>query len=835
MVALLGLAVGCSGTAEAGESPAERVDFQRQIRPILAARCYECHGEHEQKSSLRLDRRAAAFKGGDTAPAVVPFDSSGSLLVQYITGKNPDNILMPAKGPPLEASEVALIRAWIDQGAAWEAQAADVGEAAPAAHWAFRPVRRPAPPEVRNAAWCRNPIDRFVLDRLETERIVPAAEAERATLFRRLHLDLLGLPPSPTDLDEYEADGRQDAYERWVDRLLAAPAFGERWSRHWLDLARYADSDGYEDDKHRPDAWRYRAWVIDAYNLDLPFDEFTVQQIAGDLLEPASYEARAATGFHRMTLSNNAGAGGIAEEYRVKTVKDRANTTGTAWLGLTLGCAECHAHKYDPISQREYYQFYAFFDNVEEQTTPAPALPEPYQREYQKALRAFEERVAEARRELSRYERDVLPAKQRAWEGVASRDPGVPAEIGALLATGEDQRSEAQRMSLKKYFQEQDPEHARLKMAVLAGGELGNNRPLPPSDRALTVGTNPVPRKTFLQKRGDFLRPGAEVRPGVPGFLPPLVPRGAEADRMDLAHWLVAPVNPLTARVAVNQTWQALFGQGLCASPDNFGIKGERPVQKELLDWLASELVARRWSRKAMVRLIVTSAAYRQSSVPRPELAARDPGNALLARQNRLRVEAECVRDLALASSGLVEAATPGPSVQPPLPAAVLGSKELKNERFMEPSAGTARYRRGIYINSQRTFPYPMLATFDAADANVCSSKRDRSNTPLQALTLLNDPVFVEAAHHVARRVLREQPPDDQKRAKYLFQLCLGRLPVSDELALVEGLLREQRVLYATHARQVSGSAPTELEALEAGWTAVARAVMNLDEFITRE
>ena len=696
--------------------------------------------------------------------------------------------------------------------------------APPTSHWAFRPVRRPPLPSTRNTSWARSPVDAFILARFESEGISPAPETDRRTLIRRLSLDLRGLPPTPEEVDSFLADSDSSAYDRLVDRLLDSPHFGERWARHWLDVARYGDTDGYEDDKFRPDAWRYRDWVIEAINRDLPYDQFTIWQIAGDLLPSPSREQRLATGFHRMTLSNNAGAGGIQEEYRVKAVKDRLTTTATAWLGLTVGCAECHDHKYDPISLADYYRLYGFFNSTEELSLPSDKPGSRYETEYQEALQAFERRLADARHALESYERERLPAAQHAWESSAKNDPTLPDAIRSLLGLPAERRDPQQQTELTRHFRSLDPEYARLKALVPMGDEVGNNRPAPPSEKALVIGENPAPRKSFVQRRGNFLAPGPEVTNGIPEFLPPLRPRQSPPDRLDLARWIVDPANPLASRVAVNHWWQTLFGRGLVPTSDNFGVKGEAPSHPELLDWLASELMARGWSRKALIREIVRSAAYRQSSQRRPEIEIRDPNNAWLSRQNRLRVEAECVRDLALAASGLLSPEIGGPSFQPPVPASLLSNKELKNERFMETSPASHRYRRGIYINVQRTFLFPMLRTFDVADANVACTRRDRSNTPLQALTLLNDPVFWEAAQALAARAMRESPnhsPAD--RFARLFHWCLARNPDPTEVDILSQL---QDIA----SRQSSGAA-NETET----WVAIARSVLNLDEFITRE
>ena len=750
------------------------VDFARDIQPLFAARCHRCHGPNRQKNGLRLDRKADALEGGDSGAAIRPGKSAESLLILYVTGMNEDEIIMPPRGRRLTDEQVGLLRTWIDQGARWnEAARSEKARSEAAAsdktidtreHWAFRPVARPPVPQLKDAAWVRNPIDAFVLSRLESSGMKPAHEADRPTLIRRLYLDLLGLTPAPDEVDAFVSDTRPDAYERLVDRLLASPHFGERWGRHWLDLARYADSNGYEDDKYRPDAWRYRDWVIEAINKDVPFDQFTIEQLAGDLLPGATYEQKAATGFHRMLPSNEVGVKAGAEEFRVKTAKDRTDTTGMVWLGLTVGCAKCHSHKYDPISQREYYGLYAFFNSVLEVDIDAPPLPEKYQLAYKKAQEAY-----------------------------ARTNP-----------------------------------------------ENNNNAPLPPSAKALTLAEEPQPRPTYIHLRGDFQRNGRQVHSRVPAFLPPLEPRSPKADRLDLARWIVDPENPLTRRVAVNRLWKHLFGHGLVRTPEDFGLSGEPPSHPDLLDWLAAEFLYRGWKRKAMIKLMVRSATYRQASRARPELTRRDPENALLARQNRFQVEAEIVRDLALSACGLLRRAFGGPSIQPPLPAALADMKELRNERFMETTEGADRYRRGVYVNVQRTFPYPALQTFDAADPNVSCARRDRSNTPMQALTLLNEPAFFECAQALGLHLL-ERNGEWPERLCYAFQRCLARRPDVQELATLEQLLREHVEFYRAHpdaaGELLADAAPLDEQqrAEAAGWVGVARTLMNLEEFVTRE
>ncbi len=746
LLSILGLAV-FTAVPGAAEVPAPRpVDFTREIQPILTRSCLSCHGSRKQRGGLRLDQARAARRGGDSGPVLKPGDAGHSRLMSLVSGLDPELKMPPAGKPPLTAAEMGLLRAWIDQGAKWSSTETALAEPEKSSHWAFQPIQRPPLPPVKDRAWPRNDLDVFVLARLEKEHLTPAPEADRPTLLRRLSLDLLGLPPSPQEIDAFERDPSPDAYEKVVERLLASPHYGERWGRHWLDLARYADSDGYEKDTGRPWAWRYRQWVLDALNRDLPYDRFVIEQLAGDLLPGATIEQKVATGFHRNTLTNKEG-GVDREQFRVEQVVDRVNTTSRAFLGLTLGCAQCHDHKYDPLSQREYYRFFAFFNSDVESDISAP-----------------------------------LPREE--------------------VAAG-DGKAKTKTMA-----------------QTLALGSL---------------------RRTHVLIRGDFLRPGVEVRPGTPAVLPPLRPddgRTPAPNRLDLAHWIVHPDNPLTARVLVNWVWHKYFGRGIVPTLEDFGTQGERPSHPELLDHLAGEFLRRGWSLKALHRSIVRSATYRQSSRVTADLLRRDPLNVLLARQVRLRLEAETVRDVTLAASGLLTRRLGGPSVRPPQPPGISELTYAGSARWVE-SKGSDRYRRGLYVWFQRTSPYPMLMTFDAPDSNVCCVRRERSNTPLQALTLLNDTVFVECARALGRRIAA-QPGDTAKRIRQAFRLCLTREPTASEQARLVRLFEELRTLCRDNpkeaARLLGGEGTALLDASEtAAWVALARTLLNLDEFVTRE
>jgi Protein of unknown function (DUF1553)/Protein of unknown function (DUF1549)/Planctomycete cytochrome C len=790
------------------------IDFQHDIQPILARSCVPCHSAAKQRGGLCLDDGVEALKGGNSGPSIKPGDVRQSRLLQLVAGLDSDLKMPPEGKPPLTVEEVGRLRAWIEQGAKWPKPSGPSAARGPrTSHWAFLPCRRPPVPKVGFAAWVRNEIDAFVLARLEAEGLRPSPEADRVTLMRRVSLDLLGLPPTPEEVDAFLADTSPDAYERLVERLLQSPHYGERWGRHWLDLARYADSDGFEKDTGRPWAWRFRDWVIAALNRDLPFDRFTIEQFAGDLLPGATPQQMIATGFHRNTLTNREG-GVDREQFRVEAVVDRVNTTAKVWLGVTLGCAQCHDHKYDPFTQREYYQFFAFFNRDEEVDLPVPRPGE--EAEYQRKKAEHDRKKAELQAAVEAYRKGELAANQKRWEDGLKLPElrQLPLEVSSGLLTEPAKRTDAQRRALSDYYSKIDKQLAALTKALTA-----HQKGAPALSLAQTLALGPV-RPTHVLIRGDFLRPGVEVQPGTPAVLPPLRAEGTPT-RLDLAKWLVDPANPLTPRVTVNWVWHHHFGRGLVATLEDFGTQGEKPSHPELLDRLADEFVRQRWSLKALHKLIVTSATYRQSSHARPELQRRDPLNVLLARQNRLRLEAEAVRDNALAASGLLVRTVGGPSVRPPQPPGISELTYAGSARWVE-STGPDRYRRGMYTWFQRTSPYPMLMTFDAPDSNVCCVRRERSNTPLQALTTLNDTVFVECAQALGRRMANDMSGTPEERIRRAFCLCVAREPASDELA----------VLGRLHAQLLEGckDRPPTM-----AYTALARTLLNLDEFLTRD
>jgi hypothetical protein len=821
--------------------PAEDVRlFEAEIQPILAQNCFVCHNENLRSSDLALVSRAAVLQGGNRGPAAVPGDAAASLLLQAV--EQSGDLKMPPTGK-LPDEQIAAIKRWIDHGLPWPAGSESA--AAPAARksdlWSVQPIRKPEPPAVQNSGLVRNPIDRFVLARLEKEGIAPSAEAERSTMIRRLSLDLIGLPPSPADVAQFVNDQAPDAYERLVDRLLASEHYGERWGRHWLDAARYADSDGYTIDGKR-DMWKYRDWVINAINRDQPFDQFVIEQVAGDLLPNPTTEHLVATGFHRNTLLNQ--EGGIDfEQYRVEAVVDRVSTTGSVFLGLTLGCARCHDHKFDPISQREFYQLYAFFNNVDELTkswgeegrnraqNPVLEFGTPEELARRDIVKA---QIALLERDLEAYKERLLP-KQAEWEAALAKEQigEMREEVRGIFDLPTDQRNDIQLQAIQRIYLNSDLGYKERQAGVDA-----LRKRLPDLTTALVMRELPEPRQAFIHLGGDFLRRGVDVEPGVPAVLPPLETAGVP-NRLDLARWLVSRENPLTARVTVNRVWQHYFGKGMVDTQDDFGTQGSPPSHPELLDWLASQFIDRGWSLKAMHRLIVHSATYRQSSEHRPELQEMDPANRLLARQSRLRLDSEIVRDNALAAAGLLSAKLGGPSVYPPQPEGA--SKLGQMQRDWKVSEGEDRYRRGLYTHLWRSSPHPGLMVFDAPDSTTACTRRVRSNTPLQALTLLNDEAYVEAAEALASRVLKEAPPETDSRLRYAFELCTARPPDETEQQTLSRFVATQLDDFQTDPKLAEAvlrnAAQYNKEQLPelAAWTATARVLMNLDEFITRE
>ncbi len=763
------LALACSAMADA------KVSFNREIRPILSEQCFSCHGfdAKHRKADLRLDTREGALADNDGVRAIIPGDPAKSELWKRLLSSDPEEVMPPpeAHKPKLTAKQKETLRRWIEEGAPYEP------------HWAFTAPQRPALKEKGPAA-----IDALIDQGLKEAGLTASAEASPEKLLRRLSLDLTGLPPTPAELDAFlqaRAKDPQAAYVAAIDRLLASPAYGERWGRWWLDQARYADSNGYSIDAPRS-IWKYRDWVVSSLNADLPFDRFTVEQLAGDLLPDAGEGQRIATGFHRNTPLNQ--EGGIdVEQFRIDSVIDRVGTTGTVWLGLTVGCAQCHDHKFDPITQKEFYRMFAFFNTQEE---PTMKVSDPSRDEARLAAA-----VREAERALGAF-LELRAPDLRQWEAVLTKTTTakLSGQVKAALRKPAAKRSVTDRALLFAAGPgATDKEFKALQKKAKDAADLRDGGPT-----TLVLKELAKPRKTHLLTAGDFTRPAEEVTPGVLATLHAFKPDQGPVDRLDLARWIVAKDNPLTARVIANRVWQAYFGRGLVETENDFGSQGTSPSHPELLDWLAMEFVERGWSLKALHRTIVLTRAYRRDSANRADLIEQDPDNRLLARQTRLRLDAELVRDSALVASGLLSRKVGGPPVYPPIPDGVMSLGQVK--RVWNTSKGEDRTRRGLYTFTYRVTPPPAFAVFDAPDGLSTCTRRNRSNTPLQALTLLNDPAFFEAAQALAKVIEKEG-------LATAFRRCTSRAPEAAELAVL-----------------------AKLDPLSA-----ARALLNLDETITRD
>jgi hypothetical protein len=1042
--ALVFLAAAWTPPLLAAEPPAV-VEFNRDIRPILSDNCFRCHGpdKAKRKADLRLDTEAGALADLGGTRAIVPGEPGKSELIRRITAADAQERMPPTKaGRPLTDQQIHLLRRWIEQGAKWQP------------HWSFLPPKRRPPPHGPNTAWVRNAIDAFVLERLQREGLRPSAEADKITLIRRVTLDLTGLPPTPAEVDVFLKDSSANAYEKVVDRLLASPRFGERMAGPWLNAARYADTNGYQTDGERS-MWRWRDWVIEAFNTNMPFDQFTIEQIAGDMLPGATLDQRIASGFNR-NHRGNAEGGVIPEEYAVEYVVDRVDTTATVWLGLTLGCARCHDHKFDPVKQKEFYRLFAYFNNVPERGkaikfgNSPPIIPAPT-REQQQQLKELEARLADAEDRFQKLQpridvaqagweksptatgpldwsitdglivhlafdgntKDgVAPARcgtfkdgaaaytagrigragdfdgQRfldagdvahfgfydkfscaAWvyprgprggtilsrmtdapqaegyrigleggqvhvnliqrwlddalrvhtedrlapdrwhhvavtydgsrvasaikvyvdgrpaklavdlddlnQSFASKEPlrigagGGPdarfhgalddvriyhrilsAEDAGILATPDAisdlaalpaaQRTPLQAQKLRRYFLDvQAPCDIRQARERLLRLRRQREELIESFPSTMVMKEMPVPRDTFVLIRGAYDKRGEKVTPGVPQSLPPL-PSGAPNNRLGLARWLVDPSNPLTARVTVNRYWQMLFGTGLVKTVEDFGAQGEWPTHPELLDWLAVEFQDSGWNVKAMLRTIVTSATYRQSSKVTRDLLRRDPENRLLARGPRFRLSAEMVRDQALFAAGLLVEKLGGPSVKTYQPASLW--RELADTDY-KPDKGENLYRRSLYTFWKRTVAPPDMIAFDAAGRETCIVRQTRTNTPLQALTLMNDVTFVEASRVLAERVLHEGDATDDEQLTRMFRLVTARSPRPAELKILRGNLDQHRARYRQDRRAAQqlvrvGESPRDerLDVAElAAYTAVANLILNLDETITKE
>jgi hypothetical protein len=827
MRALL-LFLSLAGAAPTQEQPA-KIDFDRQVRPILSDNCYHCHGPDgkQRKADLRLDTKEGAFgKLGDVFP-FVPGKPGESEAIRRITSKDHDEMMPPPKSNrKLTPLQIATLKRWVEEGAPWKG------------HWAFTAPERPVLPKIRNA---RNPVDAFILARLEQEGLAPSPGADKVTLLRRVSLDLTGLPPTPAEVDAFLADAAPDAYEKQVDRLLNSPRYGEHLAWPWLSAARYSDTNGYQGDGTRT-MWPWRDWVIDAFNRNMPFDQFTLEQLAGDLLPNPTVPQRVATGFNRNHMLNGEG-GRIAEESRVDYVADRVETTGTVWLGLTIGCARCHDHKYDPFTQKEFYQLFAFYNNlpesggVDKRSSANPVMELPTADQAEK-IAAQKQKLAEVEARSKDHEQK-LRAEQPKWEEEAAKTADkLPKNIAEILKTAETQRDEKKARELTDYYLGLDAgrkklidEQDKAKKAVKAAEDAVT--------LVMVMEERPKPRETFLLVRGAYDKFGDKVTANVPASLPPL-PKDAPPNRLALARWIVDPANPLTARVTVNRFWQQFFGAGIVRTIEDFGTQGQRPTHPELLDWLATEFIRTGWDVKALVKLLVTSATYRQTSKVTPGLLEKDPENRLLARAPRYRLSSAAIRDQALSAAGLLVEKVGGPGVKTYQPAGIWEEMTFNIIRFQQ-DKGEALWRRSLYVFWRRTVGPANL--FDSMPRQVCTVRASRTNTPLHALTLLNDVTYVEAARALGQRMMKEGGGTPKERITLAFRLAAARTPTDRELeilarrydALLERYSKDKeaalKLLKAGESKRDESLDPVQ----HAACAAIASVILNLDEVITKE
>lgn len=795
-----------------------KISFSREIRPILSENCIACHGPDDKarKGKLRLDDEQDAKRDRDGERVIAAGDPEKSLLIARILSKDPDEVMPPPKQhKTIPAAQVELLKAWIRQGAQW------------GRHWSYEPVVRPSVPKNGET----NPVDAFLAERQKQEGLKWSAEAAKHVLIRRVALDVTGLPPTPEEVTRLA----QATHAEVVAHFLAKPAYGEHWARQWLDLARYADSAGYPSDPGRV-IWAYRDWVIKALNQNKPFDQFAIEQLAGDLLPNPTEDQIIATAFHRNTMTQNEG-GTSDEEFRNAAVIDRVNTTYAVFMGTTMACAQCHTHKYDPITITEYFQSYAFLNQSADSDKKDEA---PLHEIYPPGVKAQREQwmkessVAEA----------VFKKPDPAWlagfdEWLAKKPNLADKALKAALEAPKDKRTKAQDDLLRQHYVRNVSPATKAQRAVADGlkQKIAQSAPVTvpimqdlPADKR---------RKTFVQLRGNWQALGDEVGEGVP---PSLARWDASypKNRLGLARWIVSRDNPLTARVTMNRLWESVFGVGIVRSSEEFGSQGDLPLHPELLDWLAAEFVESGWDTKKMLALLLNTRAYRQASASAAQLNEKDPDNRFVARGPRFRPSGEMLRDQALAVSGLLSAKMFGPPVRPMRPNLGINIA-FGSSGDWQTSAGEDRHRRSVYTDTRRSIPYPSFATFDAPNRETCVIRRDRSNTPLQAFVTLNDPVFIEASQALARRLMKEAPTDEA-RLRRAYALCLAREPDAGELATLQTLLARSLKEYRADAKlaeematQPLGPAEkgTDLPAL-AAWTAVSSVIMNLDEFLMR-
>ncbi len=866
------LTVACAllfaGTAVAAPPP---VDFAREVRPILSTQCFQCHGPDEKarKAKLRLDLRDEAIKSG----TIVPGKPEESEVFKRVCSTDPDVRMPPEKlkKPALTADQIATIKRWIAEGAKYTD------------HWSFTKLTRPAIPEVRNPKFeIRNEIDNFILYKLAQEGVNPAKEADRVTLIRRLYFDLTGLPPTPEEVRAFVEDKDPKAYEKVVDKLLASPHYGERMAMWWLDLVRYADTIGYHSDNPM-NVSAYRDYVIRAFNTNMPFDQFTVEQLAGDLLPKPTNWQRVASAYNRLLQTTEEG-GAQAKEYEAKYASDRVRNFGQVWLGGTIMCAECHNHKFDPYTQADFYSVAAFFADIQEPAVGGrgPGTPIAASAEHEAGLRHAARTLAIAQAKLE-VAAKVFAESEDAFVGAEKwlhSAPGkgpmavvIPADVKAILAKPADKRLPAEIALLTAFARNAAPDLKTDRDALVAAtaAKTAYENSLP----RVLITVSGAPRTVRILPRGNWLdETGPVMTPKTPGFLPPLPPLAAgqaRYNRLDLAKWAVAPENPLTARVTANRLWRMFFGSGIARSLEETGVQGEQPTHPELLDWLATELKnpsptpplkgegpksgsplpagrgaggvgSSPWDIKHLVKLMVMSSAYRQSSVETPAIRERDPMNKLFARQTRQRLDAEFIRDTALSVSGLLNPTIGGPSVKPYQPPGYWAALNFPTREWQK-DTGNSVYRRGMYTHWQRSFPHPAMVALDAPSREECTCDRPKSNIPQQALVLLNDPEFVEAAKAFAAKTLKDGGTGDGTRVEWAFLRATGRTPKLEETHVLMGLLQKHRKQFAEKPEEAKKLlsigdvvAPKDVKPEElAAWVSVCRAILNLHETITRQ
>ena len=793
------------------------INFDRDIRPILSEHCFFCHGPdaNTREANLRLDIESLAKQH-----AIVEGDPETSEVMRRVLATDMDQIMPPPESKlPLTTQQKQLLRKWIKQGALYQQ------------HWSFVPPISSTIPRLSdsNQAWQRNPIDAFIASRLEQEGLRPAEEADRESLIRRVTLDLIGLPPTITEIDAFTADTSPNAYEKVVDRLLKSPHYGERMALVWLDAARYADSGGYQNDIKRSQ-WPWRDWVIRAYNTNMPFDEFTIAQLAGDLLDHANDQQRLATGFNRNHRVNNEG-GIIPEEWRVEYVADRVETTSTVWLGLTVGCARCHDHKYDPIPQIDFYRMFAFFNNIDERGRSGELAPQPNMNVYARSSAKLDHQLLKDTVKSLLTKKKKFTQEEKRFNQWFAEQPKPKRENGRALQA---RKSKAR----KQFFEEHSTQYATL----LSQFEQAESELKTFEEANLTqvsiMKEMPKPRETYLLVRGAYDKPDLERPLNAQTFaaLPPMM-EGLPTNRLGLAKWLFQDNHPLTARVAVNRYWQMHFGAGLVRTPEDFGSQGERPTHPKLLDWLAVEFRESGWDIKGLQKRIVMSATYRQESRVSPKLLHQDPDNRLLARGPRIRLYAQALRDQVLAASGLLVNRIGGPPVMPHQPAGLWDEVSAKGYKYTL-GKGDARYRRSLYTFWRRTVPPPNMMNFDNSTREVCSVRSTRTNTPLQAMNLLNDPQYIDAARGLAKRMVTEGGQSVENRIRHGHRLVLAREPSPKVLKI---LVQGQTDYH--HAFQQDPDAAIELlekdmkdnSAMLASYVVVANVLFNLDETVTKE